>query len=476
MSPHDPVEEFFARERREVRDLPGGRDRWEGIVNESRRPASRGWLPYLGAAAAAAVVVGAIGYGTTANRSHDTTPATASHRVTATVTQTVTAPATGPSPAPSPNPSSAGPSRTTTPAGPLPAPVSFEAASISNAGDGHLYAMGSATCGGKGCVAVVGSDDDGATWTTRASFEDFVTRGPRQTPDRGNQLTGIRFAGPQVGYLYGSVVWRTTDGGRHWSRFDVGGQRVLSLETDGDTVWFVTARACRHGKSADQRGCSGLAVWSAPVDATRASKVRALGLGHDADGAWLSLDGSDAYVSASYADQSVQPLPQRVSGTPTTLPRPQGCATTGGVWVWGTARADGHLVAVCATGAGPTRTYAVSSSADRGRTWSPAAPAPDLGPVDGSGVWVTAVDPKRLVAVPRGLPTSSDQPDQQTGLLSSGDAGRTWSAPRGAEASQSWSWAGAAGGGLVYALGGGPGSFEVSTDSGASFVARPFRG
>jgi hypothetical protein len=68
MTPHDPVEEFFARERREVRDLPSGPDHWEGILSESHRPARRGWLPYLGAAAAAAVVVGAIAYGTTGDR------------------------------------------------------------------------------------------------------------------------------------------------------------------------------------------------------------------------------------------------------------------------------------------------------------------------------------------------------------------------------------------------------------------------
>lgn len=472
MSPHDPIEEFFARERRDVRELPGDPDHWQGIVTESRRPARRGWLPYLGAAAAAAVVVGAIGYGTIANRPHETTPATASHQVTATVTQTVTAPASGPSPAPSQRSSGSSP---TTPAGPLPAPVSFEAVSLTNGSDGHLYALGSAKCSGRDCVAVVGSDDDGATWTTRASFEKFVTPGPRRTPDRGNQLTGIRFARPKVGYLYGSVVKRTTDGGRSWNAFDVGGQRVLSLETDGSTVWFVTAKACRHGKTPDERGCSDLAVWSAPVDATRATKVRGLGLGHDVDSAWLSLDGSDAYVSVSYADQSVQTLPQRVSGTPTTLPRPKGCATTGGVWAWGTARADGHLVAVCAAAAEPAKSYAVSSSTDRGKSWSAAAPAPDLGTPAPAGVWLTAADPTHLVALTQGLPTSSAQPDAPSALLSSGDSGRTWSTPTGADTSDSWSWAGAAGGGIVYALGGGPGSFEVSTDGGASFGAKSFR-
>jgi hypothetical protein len=471
MSPHDPVEEFFARERREVRDLPTGPDHWEGILSESRRPARRGWLPYLGAAAAAAVVVGAIAYGTTANRDHHTSPATASRQATATVTRTVTAPATGSSPG-----RTSGGSSSTTPSGPLPAPVSFEAVSMSNAGEGHVYAMGSARCGDTAphCVAVVGSDDDGATWATRASFPKSVTSGARSTPGQANQLSGIRFAKPEVGYLYGGSVWRTTDGGHQWRSFDVGGQRVLSLETDGRTVWFVTAGSCRQGAQPDKGGCSDVAVWSAPVDASKATKVRTLALARPVESAWLSMDGSDAYVSVSYGDRSLQTLPQRVSGAPTTMPRPQGCASTGGVWVWGTARADGHLVAVCASAFAPAKTYALSSSGDRGKSWSPAVDAPDLGTPGSAGVWLTAVDAQHLVAVQQGLPTSSPV-DQPTTLLSSTDGGRTWSSPEGSGSSESWSWAGAAGGGLVYVLGGGPGSFEVSTDSGVTFGARPFR-
>lgn len=480
MSQHDPVEEFFARERREVRDLPGGPDHWQGVLAESRRPARRGWLPYLGAAAAAVLVVAAIGYGTAANRADRTSPATASRGLTPSPTQTVTAPATtsGPSPTASSGGTSAGTAPSTgTSGGPLPAPLSFAAVSMSNAGGGHLYAMGSARCGDKHpqCVAVVGSDDDGATWTTRASFTDLVTPGARRTPDRGNQLTGIRFAKDRVGYLYGSVVKRTTDGGRHWSSYDVGGQRVLSLETDGSTVWLVTASGCRHAEGVDRRGCSGVSVWSAPVDANRATKVRDLGLDHPVEGAWLSLDGSDAYVSVSYADSSLQTLPQRVSGAPATLPRPQGCATTGGTWVWGTARADGHLVAVCTSASGNGQRYAVSSSSDRGASWSPAAPAPALGKPGSAGVWLTAADPTDLVAVTRGLPTSSALADEPTTLLSSGDAGRTWQAAKVVEGADNWSWAGAAGGQLVYALGGSAATYAVSTDGGASFGEVAFR-
>jgi len=474
MSQHDPVEEFFARERREVHDLPGGRDHWEGIVEESRRPVRRGWLPYLGAAAAAAIVVGGIAYGTTADRGNHASPATASHPVTATVTQTVTAPPTSSGQALTSNPPTG--SSSSRPPGPLPVPATFAALSMSNGGDGHLFAMGSAKCGESApqCVSVVGSDDDGATWTSRASFTTLTTTN-RRTPDRGNQAIGIRFANTHVGYLFGSVVMRTTDGGRSWSSYDVGGQRVLSLETDGSTVWFVTAQACRHGVALDQRGCSDVAVWSAPVGSTHATKVRSLGLRHLTESAWVSLDGSDAYVSVSYADQSLQTLPLRVSGSPATLPRPKGCSATGGVWAWGTAKADGHLVALCTSATGNGRRYAVASSSDRGSTWTAAAPAPDLGTPGYAGVWLTAADATHLVAVTQGLTTSSGQADEPNALLTSGDAGRTWAAASVVEGAESWSWAGAAGGSLVYALAGSAGTYHVSTDGGATFTSRLFR-
>ena len=58
----DPVADFFARERADIRDLPAGADRWESILVEARRPVRRSWLPYL-AGAAAVVLVGGVLWG-----------------------------------------------------------------------------------------------------------------------------------------------------------------------------------------------------------------------------------------------------------------------------------------------------------------------------------------------------------------------------------------------------------------------------
>jgi hypothetical protein len=467
----DPLEEFFARERAEVRELPGGPDHWQEIVRRARRPARRAWPAYLGlaAAAAAVLVVGytALGPG---RQQGDLAASTTSRSVTATVTQTVTA-------APTESGGSSGKSSpatgATTQPTVLPVPVTFGALSLSNAGGGNLYSLGSARCASGPCVAVVASADDGRTWTTRSSFPDLTAPDGRRTPESGNQLLGVRFADPMVGYAYGSKAFRTTDGGRSWRPFDVGGQRVLSLETDGEHVWLVTAAQCRHGATLETRGCTDLQVWSAPTTAQAAALVRPLLLPRAAEAAWLAMDGPDAYVSVSFPDDT-QALPQRVSGSAQALARPQGCATSGGVWVWGTANSRGALVAVCRAAAA-NAAYGIASSNDRGATWSPAFAAPALGRPGPAGVWLTAVDSSHLVAVTQALPTSGSSADPATAAWASADGGRHWVAPRLAQASDTWSWAGAAGGRLVYLLGGSPGSYAVSTDSGATFADRPFR-
>ena len=63
-------------------------------------------------------------------------------------------------------------------------------------------------------VAVIGSDDDGGTWTTRSSFPDQSTSSGHTTPDGDGQLVGVRFATDRVGYAFGSSAFRTSDGAK----------------------------------------------------------------------------------------------------------------------------------------------------------------------------------------------------------------------------------------------------------------------
>ena len=481
----DPVEEFFAAERADVRDLAPGPDRWEGIVTEARRPVRRRWLPYAGAAAAA-VVVGAVAWGGLVDRQggdagRDPAVASSSRQTQASVTSAGPRPTTThgapTAPASSPPPTGATTTAPSTRKGPLPAPATFGLVSLTTGADGKLRALGSANCqpGDQPCVSVVGSDDNGATWTARATLKGNAQGIPRKVATAPEQFAGLRFATADIGYAYGGTTMRTTDGGRSFTQFDVGGGIVLSLEAGGGKVWLVTAQECKVDTDPAQRGCTGLEVWSADTSATRATKVATLPTSGPVETAWLSMDGADAYVSTNPADGQAASAARRVSGTATQLPRPAGCAPTGGVWVWATANTPGGLVAVCRADGQADAAYALATSTDQGATWTTATPEPDLGTPTAGGVWVTAPDLEHLVAVTGALPSTDSGSDQATQLRSSTDGGRIWTQPKGTGDSGDLAWAGAGGGKLVYAVQAEAGHYVVSNDSGSSFRSVAFR-
>ena len=472
--PRDPVADFFARERAGIRELPAGTDRWESIVTEASRPRRRHVMPYL-AGAAAVVLIGGVVWSSSRLPSADlaSDPASNTSPVsTVTVTKTVapdvvvTAPSVGASSAPSTIASQA----------PQPAPRTFDIVSMTNAGDKHLYALGSATCPKGACTAVIASDDDGATWTTRASFTTLTTPGARATPDRAHQLVGIRFANALVGYVYGSTTKRTTDGGRSWTDVDVDRRTVLSLETDGKQVWMATARSCQHNPVTNTlaRGCEDLQPRTGPVSSATTEPVMLSGMAGAGENAWVTLDGSDAYYNVTTGQAAPGPMAaMRLSGKSGLLPTPKGCDGASGMWVSATANTPGTLIGVCPSAAKPTEAYSLAVSDDRGATWT-TREAPGLGRPTVTGVWLTATDAKHLVAVQHGLPSSAGlTKDEPTTLLTSADGGGSWRQAKVAP-TDSASWAGAAGGPLVYALTGGL-SYWRSNDSGATFESVPLR-
>ena len=462
----DPVADFFARARDDIRELPAGTDRWESIVLEASRPRRRHAMPYL-AGAAAVVLVGGVIWGNSrvpptdlASDPSSSTSAVPTVAVTRTVgPQVAVPPATGtPSGDPSPQAST----------GPLPVPSSFGIVSMSNAGGKHLYALGSATCPKGECTAVIGSDDDGTSWTTRASFETLTTPGAGSTPDRANQVVGIRFATEQIGYVYGSTTMRTVDGGRSWKSVDVDGRIVLSLETDGKQVWMATAGSCQHGVGPAAQGCGDLQVRSGSVTDSTTHQVAVPPTPSAVDSAWIAMDGSDAYLNRASSAPMSPWAPIRVSGKPGKLAVPSGCSHDA-MWVTGTANAPGTLAGVCPTAGKPTEEYTIAVSADRGKSWT-TRPAPALGLPRGTGIWLTATDAEHLVAIRQGIPSSSKH-DEPATLLTSGNGGADWTpAKLGPDTLPAWT--GSAGGPLVYAIGGGL-SYWRSNDSGATFESVP---
>jgi hypothetical protein len=465
----DPVADFFASERAGIRDLPAGPDRWESIVLESRRPVRRSWLPHLAGAAAVVVAAGLVwgsGRGPATEQAVDSASRSAS---LSTSTMTAADDATV-LPTASSSPSTA--ASTPSSAAPLPVPKSFDLVSMTNAGGKHLFALGRATCSQQECTAVVGSDDDGATWTTLATFTTLTSPGSRSTPDRGHQLVGIRFANPLVGYVFGSTTMRTVDGGRTWNPVDVDRRIVLSLETDGTKVWMATARSCLHDAVGAVRGCADLEPRSGAVTDATTQPVRFDGMPVGGENAWIALDGSDAYYNVTSTDP-VTPRPAaRLTGGAAVLSPPGGCDAGSGMWVSATANRRGTLLAVCPSAGRSGTEYSLATSTDRGATWA-TRPAPALGKPTDTGIWLTATDATHLVALTHGLPTSTGRTEAPSVTLTSADGGASWR-PADLAAGGATDWVGAAGGPLVYAVTGGR-SYWVSHDSGATFEPVPLR-
>ena len=453
------------------------------MLVRARRPNRPGAVVWFGAAAAAAVVVASVVVGTghgpdlqqasdTATTSASTTSATTGATTTPRATPPPTATQTGrprplgSTPAQVPGAGSAASAPET-----LRVPVGFGLVSMTDAGGGHLFALGAGRCAAGGCTAVAASADDGRTWSTRATFTDLTTRGPLVTPAGAHQLVGIRFATTQIGYVFGSEVRRTTDAGRSWAPVDVGGRTVLSLETDGSRVWMATAESCVHSASGP-RGCSGLQVRTGSVTSSSTQPVAVGDTPAVAENAWIAMDGPDAYLNATTADPRKAPRATRVSGAPEALAVPQGCSPAQGLTLTATANTRGTLVGICPSAGDPAGRYSVVTSTDRGGTWR-SRPAPGLGTPTDAGVWLTATDADHLVAVRRALPASTGEVPAPTTMLSSSTGGATWRevAPGGSDAAV---WAGAAGGGLVYAFSGGS-SYWLSSDAGSTFETVPLR-
>lgn len=424
----EPVARFFADERSTVREQPGDEVHWQSLVRESRT-SHRRWPAFVAGAAAAAVVIAAVGFVLHGSADHRVSQAGRSS-ASQSASRTASGPTTGRT-----GTTSAGPSR------PQPVPRTFHVTSVSNSGRGRLYALGSSLCGASACPVAISSADNGATWVTISSFPGVVP----------SELTGVRFANPSVGWVFGSTIRRTTDGGHTWAGFPyTGGGTVLSLETDGSTVWMATAGGCLDGR------CDGeLRVLRADVNDPAASTVVTTQPATGLSGAEITVDHGVAYLNRAQPGaplvlgSSVQPL----HGIP-------GCAADAEQWVLPTANTSGTVFGVCRLRVeGSAARYAVVRSRDGGQSWVqrgqrlllPAAAKPAF----------AARGNNDLVAV-------AGEAGHGGSVRVSHDGGSSWSAPLQPPAAQpsGFSWVGSPGADTYYLLSPDSRSYWLSTDRG----------
>jgi len=447
----DPVEELFARERTAIQNLPADDVHWQRLVGSARARRRSRHLRYAGAAAAVVLLASGVAW-----------LGLGSHPVAAPpATRTATpGPVTSSAPAPSPTTSVTNGSA----AYGEPVPKDFRASSMSNAGQGWLYVLGVGDCPGTAgrCPVLAVSGDDGRTWRTAHRFADASV--PEVTPvgtsaQPASVLSQVRFASPQLGWVFGGGLQRTDDGGRTWRRVAHTGEAVLDLATDGRTVWVTAARGCQAGS------CAGRIWISSSGVGDVAPSLRALTVLADpakVSSAAVVLQGATALVDVQVAGAPV--LLNRVDDQGmTAVARPAACAQAmGPLTVTTTADHPSALLGFCPVqGAAGSLGWAVSASNDAGRSWTTASTESLLLVNAGSDAFAAA-DRQDLLAV------SGGRPDLHGSMKVSHDGGRTWSTPAGAPPlpDTGWRWVGAPGGPTYYALGGDGAAYWVSDDLG----------
>jgi hypothetical protein len=286
---HDPVAGFFAEARAQVRDEPATDLEWHRIVQESRRTARRrsrtAWLSSAAVAVIAVVavlawqqqgVIGGVQRGQAINASQPVvrTGAPTALRTSVSAAQNPTA-----------------------------VPKSFRTWSLSNAGQGTLYALGSQACGADVCPVLLKSGTNGSTWAavhtftgTDVSAATGTNDVPHIQPERA--ITQTRFATPQVGFVFGGDLWATTDSGSTFSKLSHPGATVLDVEISNEQAVLLSADNCAQGE------CNG------PIHVTRFKAT-----GGAVDGVGAQTTPSTAISGGRLVVQNGQVIVQLTSAT-----------------------------------------------------------------------------------------------------------------------------------------------------------------
>jgi photosystem II stability/assembly factor-like uncharacterized protein len=349
----------------------------------------------------------------------------------------------------SPSPAQPSPSRTAGPedgsATPTPPPAvsdlvppNFAASSVTFVSQYTGWVIGQAGtpghCGPPDpniCTSVARTNDAGHTWH---GIPAPVT-GP---PDGSTGVSQIRSLNGVHGWAFGPQLYATHDGGQTWHRIPTGGMRVTGLETVSGVAFAIWAHCT--GTGADfAAGCTSFSLYSSPAgqDAwTPVAGVTGLAASGGAPAsAQLVLTGSRGYLLAPGGQLFSGPVTSRPHWhlvTSAALPCAPGAAQTGGHPLQAMLASTGPgLALMCADqSSGDTQTKTLYYSADGGRTWNPAGPAPARGiAMSLSGTPAGPV----LVATSDGIDVSTTAP---------GNGTVSWRTARGARAPGGYSYVG----------------------------------
>jgi hypothetical protein len=286
------------------------------------------------------------------------------------------------------------------------------------------------------CTSLARTNDAGHTWHG-------IPAPVTGAPDGGTGVSQIRSLNDVHGWAYGPQLYATHNGGVNWHRIPTHGMRVTGLETVSGVAFAIWARCA--GTGADfAAGCTNFSLYSSPADQddwTPVAGVTGLGASGGAPAsAQLVLTGSRGYLLAPGGQLFSGPVTSRAhwhlvtsaAGTPVALPCAPGAAEVDGHPVQAMLASTGPgLALLCAgQGSGDRQAKTLSYSADGGRTWNPAGPAPKQGiAMSLSG----SPDGPVMVATSDGIDVSTSAP---------GNGTVSWLTARGAGAPGGYSYVG----------------------------------
>jgi hypothetical protein len=125
-------------------------------------------------------------------------------------------------------------------------PTGFAATSVTFVSSQEAFVLGTAPCAKAPCTSIVRTLDRGVSW--RGLPAPVVPLGDSSADPAGPAVWGIRFTDPSDGFVYGSGLWETSDGGEQWTKALSPGGTILSLEViDGQVLTLTTACTANGG-------------------------------------------------------------------------------------------------------------------------------------------------------------------------------------------------------------------------------------
>lgn len=439
------IEEFFVAEREALTPAAAGSDHWEQIVHQAEQQQRSWFWPVAAVLGVIALVISTWSmqqnpFGDSGVHSGNRVGAPATARDAGTD---------------DPGLSTSGPQT------PRAVPETFVPWSLSNAGSGTVFSLGSTRCAAEEvCPTLTRSTDNGNSWTAVHEFQDSDTASvtsdevPRIQPTRA--ITEVRFASPKIGFAFGGDLWRTSNGGRSFTSMPLPrpGQTVLDVAVSQGDVVVLTADGCTQGR------CVGpLMVSRATIDATEISQpVTSLALADDRpiDSAELVLSDGEIYVQPYQVDGHLDP-PWRLEGKE-LIPMKSGasCGNTPLQAVTTTANGTPALYALCGGDLrGNQAEYQLMRSTDQGKTWRAASSTPIQLPRTGRLSLAASDDQRMVVAAggPRKVSGPTRVRDPSRLLQVTNNGGRSWKpVAKPMPPPQGMDWVASAGGPEVYAV------------------------